>query len=95
MLGVNHAYVTAIGRLIGVVGLKELRKSIEDANSGQSVIKKAEEEARRQQAMEDAEGASHASVQITVDSNDSAFKSDQEDDEEDDENEEEEKFLKK
>ncbi|CAB4059445.1 CLCN2 [Lepeophtheirus salmonis] len=25
MLGVNHAYVTAIGRLIGVVGLKELR----------------------------------------------------------------------
>ena len=26
MLGVNHAYVTAIGRLIGVVALKELRK---------------------------------------------------------------------
>ena len=36
MLGVNHAYVTTIGRLIGVVGLKELRKAIEDANSGQS-----------------------------------------------------------
>ena len=62
MLGVNHAYVTTIGRwenllrikaahsipllyeflkyqhwfrLIGVVGLKELRKAIEDANSGQ------------------------------------------------------------
>ncbi|KAL0275800.1 UNVERIFIED_CONTAM: hypothetical protein PYX00_003544 [Menopon gallinae] len=34
MVGVNHAYVTAIGRLIGVVGLKELRKAIEDANSG-------------------------------------------------------------
>ena len=34
MLGVNHAYVTAIGRLIGVVALKELRKAIEDANSG-------------------------------------------------------------
>jgi len=34
MLGVNHAYVTTIGRLIGVVGLKELRKAIEDANSG-------------------------------------------------------------
>ena len=30
MLGVNHAYVTAIGKLIGVVGLKELRKAIED-----------------------------------------------------------------
>lgn len=35
MLGVNHAYVTAIGRLIGVVGLKELRTAIEEANSGQ------------------------------------------------------------
>ncbi|KAF7286626.1 chloride channel protein 2 isoform X2 [Rhynchophorus ferrugineus] len=34
MVGVNHAYVTAIGKLIGVVGLKELRKAIEDANSG-------------------------------------------------------------
>ena len=34
MLGVNHAYVTAIGRLIGVVGLKELRWGIENANSG-------------------------------------------------------------
>lgn len=34
MLGVNHAYVTATGRLIGVVGLKELRKSIEDTNAG-------------------------------------------------------------
>merc|ERR1719264_488995 len=32
MLGVNHAYVTTIGRLIGVVGLKELRKAIEDVN---------------------------------------------------------------
>ncbi|KAK6641646.1 hypothetical protein RUM44_013361 [Polyplax serrata] len=34
MVGVNHAYVTAIGRLIGVVGLKELRAAIENANSG-------------------------------------------------------------
>ena len=34
MLGVNHAYVTAIGRLIGVVGLKELMWGIENANSG-------------------------------------------------------------
>merc|ERR1711971_1175155 len=34
MLGVNHAYVTAIGKLIGVVGLKELRSGIENANSG-------------------------------------------------------------
>lgn len=34
MVGVNIAYVTAIGKLVGVVGLKELRKAIEDANSG-------------------------------------------------------------
>ncbi|CAK1595612.1 unnamed protein product [Parnassius mnemosyne] len=33
-LGVTRAYVTAIGRLIGVVSLKELRKAIEDVNSG-------------------------------------------------------------
>ena len=32
LLGLNHAYVTTIGRLIGVVGLKELRKAIEDVN---------------------------------------------------------------
>merc|ERR1719397_449718 len=37
MLGVNHAYVTTIGRLVGVVGLKELRKAIEDANHGHTV----------------------------------------------------------
>ena len=40
MLGVNHAYVTAIGRLIGVVGLKELREAITDANSGSNTVKK-------------------------------------------------------
>ncbi|KAK9880654.1 hypothetical protein WA026_011893 [Henosepilachna vigintioctopunctata] len=34
MMGLNHAYVTSIGKLVGVVGLKELRKAIEDANSG-------------------------------------------------------------
>lgn len=27
MLGLNHAYVTAIGRIIGVVALKEVRTS--------------------------------------------------------------------
>ena len=40
MLGVNLAYVTAIGRLIGVVGLRELRQAIENANSN----KKCDEE---------------------------------------------------
>ncbi|XP_069991900.1 chloride channel protein 2-like isoform X1 [Penaeus vannamei] len=34
MLGLNHAYVTAIGRLIGVVALKELRAAVESTNSG-------------------------------------------------------------
>nr|XP_029507615.1 chloride channel protein 2-like [Oncorhynchus nerka] len=29
LLGLDHAYVTSIGRLIGVVSLKELRKAIE------------------------------------------------------------------
>ncbi|XP_030565657.1 chloride channel protein 2-like [Drosophila novamexicana] len=33
MMGVNHAYVTNIGRLVGVVSLKELRKAIEDINN--------------------------------------------------------------
>ena len=32
-VGVNHAYVTAFGKLIGVVGLKELRTGIENASN--------------------------------------------------------------
>jgi chloride channel 2 len=32
MVGVTHAYVTAIGKLVGVVGLAELRAGIENAN---------------------------------------------------------------
>ncbi|XP_068244482.1 chloride channel protein 2-like isoform X2 [Palaemon carinicauda] len=35
MLGINHAYVTAIGRLIGVVALKELRMAIDGQYVGQ------------------------------------------------------------
>ncbi|KAI8129672.1 Chloride channel protein 2 [Lucilia cuprina] len=38
MVGINHAYVTKIGRLVGVVGLKELRKAIEDINSNSFVV---------------------------------------------------------
>lgn len=59
MVGINHAYVTKIGRLVGVVALKEvtrrslkhfmqfnlislqLRKAIEDVNSGNLVPKAA------------------------------------------------------
>ena len=70
MLGVNHAYVTAIGRLIGVVGLKELRKAIEDANSGHSMVAKE----RQQQENSSVNASStHETTQLTVDSMDSAF----------------------
>lgn len=37
MMGLDLAYVTTLGRLVGVVALKELRKAIEDANSGKLV----------------------------------------------------------
>ncbi|XP_072383243.1 chloride channel protein 2-like isoform X1 [Diabrotica undecimpunctata] len=42
LVGVNHAYVTAIGKLVGVVGLNELRKAIEDANSGNNPLSQEE-----------------------------------------------------
>ncbi|ODN02440.1 Chloride channel protein 2 [Orchesella cincta] len=34
LLGINHSYVTATGKLIGVVAMKELRIAIEQCNSG-------------------------------------------------------------
>uniref|UniRef100_A0A6I8P1R4 Chloride channel protein 2 n=1 Tax=Ornithorhynchus anatinus TaxID=9258 RepID=A0A6I8P1R4_ORNAN len=37
LLGVDHAYVTSIGRLIGIVTLKELRKAIEGSITAQGV----------------------------------------------------------
>lgn len=49
MVGINHAYVTNVGKLVGVVALKELRQAIENVNSGtltpESVKQKQEEEA--------------------------------------------------
>ena len=44
IVGVRSAYVTTLGRLIGVVGLKELRKAIEDSNQGVVPIRKLDEE---------------------------------------------------
>ena len=44
MVGVNHAYVTAIGKLIGVVGLKELRSGIENANTAKTVTQQLVEQ---------------------------------------------------
>ncbi|XP_056297654.1 chloride channel protein 2-like isoform X2 [Pseudoliparis swirei] len=37
LLGLDHAYVTSIGRLIGVVSLKELRKAIEGSVTAKGV----------------------------------------------------------
>uniref|UniRef100_A0A8D2L5W1 Chloride channel protein 2 n=1 Tax=Varanus komodoensis TaxID=61221 RepID=A0A8D2L5W1_VARKO len=37
LLGVDHAYVTSIGRLIGMVSLKELRKAIEGSVNAKGV----------------------------------------------------------
>ncbi|XP_055620325.1 chloride channel protein 2 isoform X2 [Toxorhynchites rutilus septentrionalis] len=49
MVGINHAYVTNVGRLVGVVALKELRVAIENVNSGtltpETVKQRQEEEA--------------------------------------------------
>uniref|UniRef100_A0A493SSI9 Chloride channel protein 2 n=1 Tax=Anas platyrhynchos platyrhynchos TaxID=8840 RepID=A0A493SSI9_ANAPP len=37
LLGLNHAYVTSIGRLVGMVSLKELRKAIEGSLTAKGV----------------------------------------------------------
>lgn len=47
LVGVNLAYVTAIGKLVGVVGLTELRKAIEDANSGNFPVNETESETEK------------------------------------------------
>ena len=89
MLGVNHAYVIAIGRLIGVVGLKELRTAIEDANSGQAAPNVAAKAAR--QDKEDAERAMAAAASSrasAVLSGKVAFSSDSDDDDDEDSDEE-------
>lgn len=37
VLSLRRAYVTKLGRLIGVVGLDELRRAIESANNGDAI----------------------------------------------------------
>merc|ERR1719499_2582808 len=69
MLGVNHAYVTAIGRLIGVVALKELRKAIEDANSGGNMHAK-QQQAHPVASQMQPQQSDNGAVQITLDSGD-------------------------
>jgi hypothetical protein len=64
MLGVNCAYVTTLGRLIGVVGLAELRKAIEDVNAGRrppEVNKSGSEDGDE----EDGRGPTSPSVHLT------------------------------
>jgi len=79
MLGVNHAYVTTIGRLIGVVGLKELRKAIEDANSGHTAEQPQPKDEESQNGLRKRKGSpkekviSDSLVQRSVTSMDSAF----------------------
>lgn len=38
ILSLRRAYVTQLGRLVGVVGLKELRSAIEDSNNGNFIV---------------------------------------------------------
>ncbi|XP_016951202.1 chloride channel protein 2 isoform X1 [Drosophila biarmipes] len=76
MVGINHAYVTKIGRLVGVVGLKELRKAIEDINSNSFVPPARDEDADDKPAVEKpllSTNTSDKAVDMTVTSMDSAL----------------------
>ncbi|SPP88421.1 chloride channel protein 2 isoform X7 [Drosophila guanche] len=79
MVGINHAYVTKIGRLVGVVGLKELRKAIEDINSNSFVVSTRDEEGTEAETKTAVEkpllplNASDKAVDMTVTSMDSAL----------------------
>ena len=64
MLGVNCAYVTTLGRLIGVVGLVELRKAIEDVNAGRRPPEAAKPTSDDDED-EEARGPTSPSVQLT------------------------------
>ncbi|XP_017083869.1 chloride channel protein 2 isoform X6 [Drosophila eugracilis] len=76
MVGINHAYVTKIGRLVGVVGLKELRKAIEDINSNSFVPPTRDEDADNKPSVEKpllSTNTSDKAVDMTVTSMDSAL----------------------
>ncbi|KAH8312287.1 hypothetical protein KR044_010084 [Drosophila immigrans] len=78
MVGINHAYVTKIGRLVGVVGLKELRKAIEDINSNSFVAHPRDDEidGDAKPAVEKpllSPSASDKAVDMTITSMDSAL----------------------
>ncbi|KRG00862.1 chloride channel protein 2 isoform X9 [Drosophila mojavensis] len=80
MVGINHAYVTKIGRLVGVVGLKELRKAIEDINSNSFVAHPRDEEpnsdskpAAEKPLLAASPSGSDKAVDMTITSMDSAL----------------------
>ena len=93
MLGVNHAYVTTIGRLIGVVGLKELRKAIEDANSGQSPGGRQQQDRQEDEetgsAGSEEENTNNTNNTSINNNNNSSVEENKEDSESEDEDEEE------
>lgn len=51
MLALRRAYVTQLGRLVGFVGLNELRRSIEDINNGNVEIKCVESQCSSPKAL--------------------------------------------
>ncbi|XP_055916788.1 chloride channel protein 2 [Eupeodes corollae] len=79
MVGINHAYVTKIGRLVGVVGLAELRKAIEDINNNSFVVTNSQQQPQDEEAQTgikpllDKNSKSDKNVNVTITSMDSAL----------------------
>ncbi|XP_030374554.1 chloride channel protein 2-like isoform X2 [Scaptodrosophila lebanonensis] len=70
MMGINHAYVTNIGRLVGVVSLKELRNVIEKANVNNVAVQNPREELPEEKALL---SPSHTAVDLTITTIDSSI----------------------
>lgn len=64
LLGLSHAYVTALGRLVGVLALKELRKAIEGTNSG--TLQKSDDYSKREVRSQSTAGPSHVHYTSTI-----------------------------
>ncbi|EDW81287.2 uncharacterized protein Dwil_GK11108 [Drosophila willistoni] len=67
MMGVNHAYVTKIGRLVGVVSLKELRKTIEDLNNQNFNEEEQQQQQQQEQNLEPLDISQSAEVKPLLD----------------------------
>ena len=71
MMNMGRAYVTATGRLIGVVGLKELRDSITNADAimeakKQKRLEQEEEKAKAEEEPDQEKGEVDAADRIEV-----------------------------